>query len=64
MPHSIYRAGLEGIPNFSREGERQERQVASALDGGRQDTLVFGASTGLTAWPNFSIFGHEAAQHI
>jgi hypothetical protein len=64
MPHAINRAGLEGVPNLSGKGERQERQMASAFDGGRQLTLVFGTCAGLAAWPNFSVLGHETAQHI
>jgi hypothetical protein len=52
------------LPNLAGEREGQERQVPSALDSGRELTLMLRAGPRLAAWPDFAVFGYEAAQEI
>lgn len=44
--------------------ERQKGDVASALDGTRQLTLVACAGACLAPWPDFAFFSDEPAQQI
>ena len=61
MPRSSVWVGCLA-QNFA--GERQQGQVAGALDGAGQLALVFGAGPRLTAGADLAIIAHEAAQNF